>query len=159
MNFIEGTLPDWFISFPDVQKAIWNFEDKDFDFVAEFEIEFAQAWALAKADSEYISLTEAAEEFITEQDENGEDKFRPAEIIDSKIQAYGWEKLTDKKKGFLIQLIKHVYLERDINFEKAAEHFLTCIYLHPDTPSKLIEDYLLDIDSEVLKEAIAIDRL
>jgi len=56
-------------------------------------------------------------------------------------------------------VIKHVFLEKELNFERAAEHFLTCIYLHPATPSNLIQDYLLDNDSEILKEAIAIDRL
>jgi hypothetical protein len=161
-NLIEGGLPDWFISYPNVEEAIWNFQNRDFDSVVEFDLEYAQAWALATADSEYISLTKLADEFITDQDDSdeysAEDKFRTAEIIDSKLHGYGWDKLKDNKKEFLIQLIKKVFVERNPHLEKSAEHLLTCIYLHPDTPKSLIEKHLSDIDSRTLNHAKLLNR-
>jgi hypothetical protein len=161
-NFIEGSLPDWFISYPNVEVAIWNFQVRDFESVIEFDLEYVQAWALSTADSEYISLTKFADEFITEQDNSdeysAEDKFRAAEIIDSKLHGYGWDKLSDNKKEFLIQLIKKVFVERNPHLEKSAEHLLTCIYLHPDTPKSLIEKHLSDIDSRTLNHAKLLNR-
>jgi hypothetical protein len=157
-------LPDWITSSPDLSEAIDDFTWRDFDIaVGEDGIEFTQAWCLANVDLDYISLTDKAYDFIKHQyrisQGDGNERFFPAEIVDSKIGAYSWKKLSDAKKELLIAFIKRVYLEQEDDFYQLAEHYLLCIYLNPHTPRNLIEKYLLDIDSEVLKQAEALKSL
>jgi hypothetical protein len=152
---IEG-LPDWFTSTPDVGDSIANLSWREIDDIVEFGLEAMQAWALAIHDSKYIALTEEANSFIIEEERDfDEDRFETAQIIEEKCVAFSWKNLTDKKKEFLIGFIKKVFLEKIEGQFEYAEHFLLCMYLNPYTPASLIEKYLLDIDSEVIHQAVA----
>lgn len=158
----EG-LPDWFISSPNLEDAVDSFSWQELDEVIGMEIEFIQAWSLANVESDYISLTEKANDWIKTQYEisqgDGNERYFPAEIVDSKIRAYSWKKLSKAKKEFLIEFVKRVYLEHADEYFQYAEHYLLCILLNPNTPKDLIEKHLVEIDSELLKQARAIINL
>lgn len=114
------------------------------------------SWEREVAAPQY-SLTKKGEEFICEWAESyfEDDIVMRVKIHPERALPYSWKAMSDAKKNQIVQIIIEGFKQKVDSKYQYAEHFLTCIALHPDTPES-IKDALKTVDSKPIQQAITI---
>jgi hypothetical protein len=98
----------------------------------------------------YYSLTKKGEEFVCKWAESFFE-----DIIPEKALPYSWKAMPTEKKNQITQIILEGFNQKVDTKYQYAEHFLTCIALHPETPIS-IKDLLKDVDSKPVQQALTV---
>lgn len=114
------------------------------------------SWEREVAAPQY-SVTKKGEEFICEWAETffEDDREMKVKIIPEKALPYSWKAMPMEKKNQITQIIIEGFKEKVDTKYQYAEHFLTCIALHPYTPTS-IKDLLKTVDSKVVTQALSV---
>jgi hypothetical protein len=107
--------------------------------------------------SALYTLTKKGEEFVCEWAESlfEDDRDMKINIIPEKALPYSWKAMRIEKKNQITQTILEGFNKKVDSKYQYAEHFLTCIALHPDTP-ETIKDVLKTVDSKPVQQALAV---
>jgi hypothetical protein len=105
----------------------------------------------------HYTLTNKGEEFVCKWAESffEDDRDMKINIIPEKALPYSWKAMSTEKKNQITQIILEGFNQKIDTKYQYAEHFLTCIALHPDTPMS-IRDLLKTVDSKVVKQALSV---
>ena len=105
----------------------------------------------------HYTLTKKGEEFVCEWAESffEDDRDMKINIIPEKALPYSWKAMPTEKKNQITQIILEGFNQKIDTKYQYAEHFLTCIALHPDTPES-IKDVLKTVDSKVVSQALSV---
>lgn len=105
----------------------------------------------------YYSLTKKGEEFVCKWAESffEDDRDMKINIIPEKALPYSWKAMPTEKKNQITQIILEGFNQKVDTKYQYAEHFLTCIALHPETPIS-IKDLLKDVDSKPVQQALTV---
>jgi hypothetical protein len=105
----------------------------------------------------HYELTEKGKEFVCEWAETffEDDREMKVEIIPEKALPYSWYTMPIEKKEKITQIIIQGFNAKVDTKYQYAEHFLTCIALHPGTPVS-IKVMLKALDSRVIGQALVV---
>lgn len=107
--------------------------------------------------SAQYTLTKKGEEFVCQSAESffEEDREMKVKIHPEKALPYSWKAMPLEKKTQITKIILEGFKQKVDTKYQYAEHFLTCIALHPDTPMS-VRDLLKTVDSKVVKQALSV---
>jgi len=152
----------------DIEMSHENFSNRDIDDLFDYSDDGEQydlilAFLLSKnswtreVESPQYTLTKKGEKFVCEWAESffQDDRDVRVKIIPKKALPYSWASMPVEKKEKITEIIIQGFNGKVDTKYQFAEHFLTCIALHPGTPPS-IKKVLKEIDSKVIGQALLV---
>jgi hypothetical protein len=152
----------------DIEMSHENFSNRDveelFDYSDEGEqydlilaaIVSKNSWS-HEVESPQYSLTKKGEDFVCEWAESffEDDRDVRVRVIPEKALPYSWTALPIEKKEKITEIIIDGFNGKVDTKYQFAEHFLTCIALHPGTPAS-VKELLKMVESKVVTQALSV---
>ena len=112
-----------------------------------------------EVDSPQYTLTKKGEAFVCESAESffEDDRDVKVRVFPEKALPYSWTVLPTEKKEKVTQVIINGFNSKIDTKYQFAEHFLTCIALHPGTPTS-IKQLLKMVESKIVAQALSVSQ-
>jgi hypothetical protein len=151
----------------DIEMSHEEFSTRDVEELLDWEVEddvllaaIISKNALSQEDeSPQYTLTKKGEGFVCKWAESFFEEERMVKVViyPEKALPYSWKALSIEKKEQIAKIIIQGFKQKVDTKYQFAEHFLTCIALHPHTPDS-IKNTLKTIDSNLVREALSVSR-
>lgn len=107
--------------------------------------------------SALYTLTTKGEEFVCEWAESffQDDREMKIQVIPEKALPYSWNAMPSEKKEKITEIIIQGFNVKVDTKYQFAEHFSTCIALHPGTPAS-VKELLKVVESKVVAQALSV---